>query len=105
MSREMGYYELKLIMMNERKKLTETSLSDVTMALEDLAHARQSPGMILDGLQNEIYSDGPLRAQLSLFRQDRAAEGATEGAIASRASKRAPTLNMLKVRIVKKISL
>ena len=81
MSREMGYYELKLIMMNERKKLNETSLSDITMALEDLAHARQSPGMILDGLQNEIYADGPLRAQLSLFRQDHAAEGATEGAI------------------------
>lgn len=69
MSREMGYYELKLMMMNESKQLKE-SLADVTDIVEDLM-AVMSPGEILDGLQNDVYSDGPLRAQLSLFRQDR----------------------------------
>ena len=81
MSREMGYYELKLMMLKETRRLKEATQLDVEHALEDLRHANLSPGMILDGLQNDIYGDGPLRAQLSLFRQDHAGEGATEGAI------------------------
>jgi hypothetical protein len=77
----MGYYELKLMMLKESRQLKEASQADVEYALEDLRHAGLSPGMILDGLQHDIYIDGPLRAQLSLFRQDHAGEGATEGAI------------------------
>jgi len=81
MSRELGYYELKLMMLKESRQLKEASQADVEYALEDLRHAGLSPGMILDGLQNDIYSDGSLRAQLSLFRQDLAGEGATDGGI------------------------
>jgi|LWDU01.1.fsa_nt_gi hypothetical protein len=70
MSRELGYYELKLMMLKETKQLKEASQADVEYALEDLLNT-MTPRQVLDGLQNDIYADGTLRARLSLFRTDR----------------------------------